>query len=65
MIETLGVFLTNFGRWFYKTFDFSDFVGLGGLGMIFFGLYQWMPHMAYVVVGGIVFVLAVLDSMRR
>jgi len=52
------------GKWFDKNFDFSDLIAFGGLGMVFYGLYQWKPFMAYVVVGGVIFLMSVIANLE-
>jgi len=56
--------IKQIGKWFGKVFDFSDLIGFGGLGMVFYGLYQWRPFTAYIIVGGVVFLLSVVANME-
>jgi len=56
--------IKKMGKWFGKAFDLTDLIGFGGLGMVFYGLYQWRPFLAYVIVGGIVFLLSVVASLE-
>ena len=64
MIKALGITINGIGRWIGKTFDFSDVIGACGLGMVFHGVYQWQPYMAFIIVGGIVFLLSAIVSIK-
>lgn len=54
------------GNFFKKSsIDFMDLFGLGGLGMVFYGFYQWKPFLAYIIVGGVVFILSILLGLEK
>lgn len=65
MINTFKYGLIALSKWLAKIFDFSDIVGFAGLGGVFYGLYQHEPALAYGIVGGIVFCLAVITSVSK
>ena len=52
------------GKWLKNTLDLSDLVGLGGLGMAFYGLYQWKPFAAYIVIGAVLFGLSIISNLE-
>ena len=55
--------MKSVGKWFNRSIDFSDIIGLGGLGLIFYGFYLWKPFMAYIVTGFLVLVFAVVANL--
>ena len=52
-------------QWMNRTIDFCDLLGLLGLGMVFYGLYLWWVPSSYIIVGFLIFFLAVRAAGAR
>jgi len=65
MIRRLGSLIQNLFKWIGRTFDFSDVIGLIGLGGVFYGFYLWKQYLAYIIVGFIIFGLSVLTGIKK
>jgi len=63
-MKAFGNAVLSLFNWCGRTFDLSDIVGLFGLGMVFYGLYQWRPFLAYIVVGSVIFVISALAGAK-
>jgi len=53
----------SLGEWIGQVFSIYDFFGFGGLAMVFYGLYEFKPWVAFTVVGAITFLLCVIASL--
>lgn len=43
----------------------ADLIGVTGLGLIGYGLYQFLPWVAYTVVGALLIIFACLASRQK
>lgn len=46
-------------KWFYQTFDISDFLTLISLLLIFNGLYIYEPYLAYIITGLLLLIITI------
>ena len=57
--------MKNAGWQLFKQIDGRDILAILGLASIGYGFWLWKPFMAFIVIGLILFVLAINTTLRR